>query len=66
MTQQEFDFATSGIIVPMLGIASLLIVAVTIASRDSRSVEARNHSSDTAHSIGRHISSDGQGFEDLD
>ncbi|KAF8421928.1 hypothetical protein EV426DRAFT_699414 [Tirmania nivea] len=48
MTQQEFDFATSGIIVPMLGIASLLIVAVAIASRDSKSVEARKHSSDTS------------------
>ncbi|KAF8459127.1 hypothetical protein BGX38DRAFT_323072 [Terfezia claveryi] len=47
MTQKEFDFATSGIIVPMLGIASLLIVAVAIASRDSKPVDARKHGSDT-------------------
>ena len=44
MTQQEFGPATSGTI---LGIASLLIVAVAIASQDSKSVEARKHSSDT-------------------
>lgn len=36
--QAEFDFATSGIIVPLIGVASLLLVAIAISSRDSRAV----------------------------
>lgn len=43
MSQAEFDFATSGIFVPMLGVASLLIVAIAIVSRDSKSVKKQSN-----------------------
>ena len=47
ISQAEFDFATSGIIVPLIGVASLLLVAIAISSRDSRVVGARKQSNET-------------------
>ena len=35
----QFEFATSGIIVPLVGVGSLVIVAIAISSRDARAVE---------------------------
>jgi len=42
----EFYFANSGIIVPLIGVGSLLIVAVAISLLDARVVRARKQSND--------------------
>lgn len=47
ISQAEFDFATSGVIVPLIGVASLLLVAIAISSRDSRVVGPRKQNNET-------------------